>query len=184
MYTELHAASAFSFLTAASAPEDIAQTAADLGLPAVALLDRDNRLSDLALRAEPIPDQRKPPRTRGCQQHVRADLGGTPAQLIRKSGARADRDRVSAALEATADMDPDPEDLYYFSAIMASTGYPAPALRLLRKAVERGYLSYPAMDRDPLFESIRKDPEFDAIRAEAIRWQKAFVARRAEAPGR
>ncbi len=40
-YVELHAASAFSFLEAASLPEAIAERAADLGYPAVALLDRD-----------------------------------------------------------------------------------------------------------------------------------------------
>ena len=104
------------------------------------------------------------------------------AQLMRKAGTQADRDRVSAAMEAASDTDPDPEDLYYTAAIMASSGYPGPALRLLRKGVERNYLSYPAMDHDPLFESIRKDPEFAAIRAEAIRRQKAFVAGRASAP--
>ncbi len=41
MYVELHAASAFSFLKAASLPEAVAGYAAELGLPAVALLDRD-----------------------------------------------------------------------------------------------------------------------------------------------
>jgi error-prone DNA polymerase len=40
-YPELHTRSAFSFLEGASLPEDLAATAADLGLPAVALLDRD-----------------------------------------------------------------------------------------------------------------------------------------------
>jgi error-prone DNA polymerase len=38
---ELHAASAFSFLAGASLPEDLAQRAADLEIPAVALLDRN-----------------------------------------------------------------------------------------------------------------------------------------------
>jgi error-prone DNA polymerase len=39
-YVELHAASAFSFLRAASAPETLAREAAELGLPAIALCDR------------------------------------------------------------------------------------------------------------------------------------------------
>jgi error-prone DNA polymerase len=41
-YVELHARSAFSFLEGASVPEDLAGTAAELGLPALAILDRDN----------------------------------------------------------------------------------------------------------------------------------------------
>jgi error-prone DNA polymerase len=41
MYIELHAASAFSFLQGASLPETLVDRAADLGYPALALLDRD-----------------------------------------------------------------------------------------------------------------------------------------------
>jgi error-prone DNA polymerase len=41
MYVELHTASAFSFLDGASLPEALVQRAADLGYPALALLDRD-----------------------------------------------------------------------------------------------------------------------------------------------
>src|SRR5579871_5734852 len=41
MYVELHARSAFSFLEGAAVPEDLVATAAGLGLPAMALLDRD-----------------------------------------------------------------------------------------------------------------------------------------------
>ncbi|MEQ1861210.1 MAG: error-prone DNA polymerase [Chthoniobacteraceae bacterium] len=40
-YVELHARSAFSFLRAASPPEQLAERAAQLGFPAMALLDRD-----------------------------------------------------------------------------------------------------------------------------------------------
>jgi error-prone DNA polymerase len=40
-YTELHARSAFSFLRGSSSPEDLVTVAGELGLPAVALLDRD-----------------------------------------------------------------------------------------------------------------------------------------------
>ena len=41
-YVELHARSAFSFLEGASEPEDLIERAAELDLPAVALLDRDS----------------------------------------------------------------------------------------------------------------------------------------------
>jgi len=41
MYHELHCASAFSFLRGASLPEEMAQRAAELELPALGLLDRD-----------------------------------------------------------------------------------------------------------------------------------------------
>ncbi len=40
-YVELHACSAFSFLRGASFPEQLAERAAERGLPAVALLDRN-----------------------------------------------------------------------------------------------------------------------------------------------
>ncbi len=40
-YAELHTVSAFSFLRGGSFPEHLASTAAGLGMPAVALLDRD-----------------------------------------------------------------------------------------------------------------------------------------------
>ena len=41
MYVELHTASAFSFLQGASLPEALVDRAAELGYPALALLDRD-----------------------------------------------------------------------------------------------------------------------------------------------
>src|SRR5262245_6992611 len=41
MYVELHARSAFSFLQGASTPEEMAQVCADLGMGALALVDRD-----------------------------------------------------------------------------------------------------------------------------------------------
>ena len=40
-YAELHCASAFSFLEGASQPEDLVDRAAELGLGAVALVDRN-----------------------------------------------------------------------------------------------------------------------------------------------
>ena len=40
-YVELHAASAFSFLEAASQPDELTNRAAELEMPAMALLDRN-----------------------------------------------------------------------------------------------------------------------------------------------
>ena len=40
-YVELHARSAFSFLEGVSVPEELIAAAAELGMPAMALLDRD-----------------------------------------------------------------------------------------------------------------------------------------------
>ncbi len=40
-YIELHACSAFSFLRGGSFPEQLAEVAAELEIPAVALLDRN-----------------------------------------------------------------------------------------------------------------------------------------------
>ncbi|MEP7270690.1 MAG: error-prone DNA polymerase [Acidobacteriota bacterium] len=42
MFIELHARSAFSFLAGSSLPEDIVEACAELDIPALALLDRDN----------------------------------------------------------------------------------------------------------------------------------------------
>src|ERR1700732_3750835 len=41
MYTELHARTAFSFLEGASVPEELASLCAELGMGAIAVLDRD-----------------------------------------------------------------------------------------------------------------------------------------------
>ena len=41
MYVELHARSAFSFLEGVSVPEELIAAAAEMGMPAMALLDRD-----------------------------------------------------------------------------------------------------------------------------------------------
>ena len=41
MYVELHARSAFSFFEGASTPEELASACSALGMPSMALLDRD-----------------------------------------------------------------------------------------------------------------------------------------------
>jgi len=52
------------------------------------------------------------------------------------------------------------------------------ALQILRKGIEQNFCSYPAMDRDPLFDSIRKTPGFAETRKLGIECQKRFLAHR------
>jgi TolB-like protein/Tfp pilus assembly protein PilF len=112
---------------------------------------------------------------------VRLFPGWRPA-LMNPATGREERDRMAVAQERNALASPDSEAQFMTGGFLAWAGYPDAALRLLRKAVERNYLCVPAMDKDPFFDSVRKTPEFAAIRQEAVRRQKEFVARR-NAPG-
>jgi eukaryotic-like serine/threonine-protein kinase len=100
------------------------------------------------------------------------------AQILLRTGTADERDRIAAQVEAGALLDLDSEQRLESAIVLSAAGYSKAGLRLLRNAVAANYLCYPAMDRNPSFESIRKDPEFAAIRAEAIRRQKEFLARR------
>jgi len=99
--------------------------------------------------------------------------------LLLKSGSRSERDRVAIDVEKGFASTRDPEPKYFGAGLLAAAGYRDAALRLLGNAVEGNYLCHPAMGDDPLFDGIRKDPGFAAIRAEAIRKQRAFLERRA-----
>jgi hypothetical protein len=105
------------------------------------------------------------------------ELDFTP--LLLKTGPQADRDRLAERIEAQFAATRDPEPKYVGASFFAVGGYREAALRLLGKAVQGNFLCTPAMDNDPLFDSIRKEPEFAAIRNEAIRKQKAFLQTRA-----
>ena len=65
-YVELHASSAFSFLDGASLPEELAKVAADLGMPAMALLDRNGVYGS--------PQFHKAGMKAGIQPHVGTEL--------------------------------------------------------------------------------------------------------------
>ena len=65
-YIELHAASAFSFLEAASSPEDLIQRALELEMPAMALLDRNGVYGSAQLHTSA--------RRNGVQAHIGAEV--------------------------------------------------------------------------------------------------------------
>jgi TolB-like protein len=112
------------------------------------------------------------------------EAGAQPAiaRLLRRSGTPEERARIAAQLEEKGKLDIDSEQRLETAIVLAAAGYGAAALRALRSAIEANCVNYPSMDRNPSFDSIRRDPEFAAIRSEAIRRQKEFLAKR-EAAG-
>ena len=85
---------------------------------------------------------------------------------------------VSLAAKEEKTAVPDPEPLYHLASTDAYCGLSEPALRLLALVVQRNYCSYPAMDIDPLFASLRHTREFQQIREKAIDCQNRFLAHR------
>ncbi|MGA7930787.1 MAG: winged helix-turn-helix domain-containing protein [Candidatus Sulfotelmatobacter sp.] len=83
-----------------------------------------------------------------------------------------------AALAKTVQPSDDPEANYLSAANLAYCGQADAALQLLKRAIQGHYCSYPAMDSDPFFASVRAKPEFAEIRSAAIACQKGFLAGR------
>ncbi len=84
-YVELHACSAFSFLDGASPPEDLAERAAELELPAIALTDRSGVYG--------APRLHKAARGSGLRALVGAEVVLQDGQLLRKNETRRDASR-------------------------------------------------------------------------------------------
>jgi hypothetical protein len=66
----------------------------------------------------------------------------------------------------------DPEIRYETAEFEAICGRDQAALRFLDQAVKGGYCSYPAMDSDPLFASLRRTSDFQGIHSAAMDCQK------------
>jgi TolB-like protein len=77
----------------------------------------------------------------------------------------------------------DSEPKYHVASRIAYCGERDLALELLRRAIEGNYCSYPAFDNDPLFDSIRKTPDFAEIRKMGMACRERFLAHRAAAAG-
>ena len=88
MYVELHARSAFSFLEGSSVPEELAGRAAELGLPAIAILDRDNVSSAPRFHTEA--------KKRGITPHIGAEVTCTDGGGILCSPSRGRDIRIFA----------------------------------------------------------------------------------------
>ena len=74
----------------------------------------------------------------------------------------------------------DAEVNYFTASHLAYCRQSSAALQMLKRTIQGNYCSYPAVDTDPLFSSLRSEPEFAAIRAAAIACQNNFLAQRVQ----
>jgi DNA-binding winged helix-turn-helix (wHTH) protein/TolB-like protein len=105
-----------------------------------------------------------------------ADLG----RIYLNHAPEAELRKAAADLEVEPRSSRDPETLYVNAAVLSFCGQGDAALRQLRKAIEGKYCSYPSLEKDPLFEPIRRRPEFGELRQAGIQCQQDFLAHRRE----
>jgi TolB-like protein len=82
------------------------------------------------------------------------------------------------SLAAKVEVDDDPEVDYFFAAHLAYCGQTSASLRMLGTAIDRNYCSYPAMDKDPFFDSLRTNPQFLKLRRAGITCHDDFASNR------
>jgi serine/threonine protein kinase len=87
---------------------------------------------------------------------------------------------VSSDVVAALESNPDPENRYLSAADMAFCGEKATSLRLLKTAIDGRFCAYQAMQKDPLFASLRNTPEFTQLLSSAKQCQDSFLAERAQ----
>jgi DNA-binding winged helix-turn-helix (wHTH) protein/TolB-like protein/tetratricopeptide (TPR) repeat protein len=68
----------------------------------------------------------------------------------------------------------DPEAPYAVAPMLVYCERPQEALRLLERAVDGGFCSYPAVDLDPIWSGLRSDREFQRIRVKAMACHDGF----------
>jgi serine/threonine protein kinase/DNA-binding winged helix-turn-helix (wHTH) protein len=74
----------------------------------------------------------------------------------------------------------DAETNYLTAGHLAYCGQSDAALEMLRLAIKGNYCSYPAIDTDPLFASLRANQELQKIRAAGLECQNEFLAHRSQ----
>lgn len=94
---------------------------------------------------------------------------------------QAELSKAATELEDDPVLERDAEPSYMDAEFLAFCGQGDAALRQLQKAIKGNYCSYPAMDKDPLFDSIRQRSEFAELRQAAIQCQQNFLDHREQA---
>ena len=128
---------------------------------AIEILVRQGRGAEaLKIGTPNIPDWDSYDMLLACVQHK-------PAEEIR---ALAKKAKASA----------DPEVTYFFAGHLAYCGQTDAALEMLNIAIQGKHCSYPAMDNDPLFASVRGTPRWNLLHAAGMQCQKEFLANRGQ----
>ena len=68
----------------------------------------------------------------------------------------------------------DPEPAYWIGSELVYCGRPEHGLSMLSHAVEGGFCSHPAVDLDPVWNGLRGEPAFEAIRRRAVACRERF----------
>lgn len=102
------------------------------------------------------------------------------ARMYLNHAPEAELRKAAGALEVEPRSARDPETLYVNAAVLSFAGQTDAAFRQLRKAIQGNYCSYPAMDKDPLFDPIRQRPQFAEMHQAAMQCQQNFLAHRAQ----
>ena len=91
--------------------------------------------------------------------------------------ARKPSSEIAALAKSVRPFD-DPELNYFAAAHLAYCDQAEAALDFLKRAIDGNYCSYPAIESDPLFASVRAVPQYGEIRAAGRACQERFVAAR------
>jgi DNA-binding winged helix-turn-helix (wHTH) protein len=97
-------------------------------------------------------------RTRLCQPELGPLIEGLMTSLLAVLEGR--RDEALGVMEGT-EVVHEPEVTFHFARHCGMLNASAPAVRMLRRARLGGFWSSRALERDPAFAQIRKQPEFD-----------------------
>ena len=123
MYVELHAASAFSFLEAASLPEPLVDRAVELGYPAMALLDRDGLYGaprfHLAAKAATSATSASFKAIIGAELTIKAN-GNAPLPAVSNARGRSAASSRKLARESTPHRSPRPPHFWRLPVLVAS----------------------------------------------------------------
>lgn len=82
------------------------------------------------------------------------------------------------ALAGAVQASDDPELNYISAGHLSYCGQTHAALEMLRRAIKGNYCSYPAIESDAFFMTVRASPQFGEVRAVAVQCQNNFLAQR------